>query len=91
MKEKIKTIVIGKPQVETGLKPITVRAYLYTTGESVEHASNIYSALQFNFVELICRNYSKGTDLMFAYNDPNKRSEGTLYIGEWNDGVIEHE
>jgi hypothetical protein len=26
--------------------------------------------------------------LMFAYDDPNKRENGMLYIGKFNDGVI---
>jgi len=25
---------------------------------------------------------------MFAYNDPNERSFGVLYIGHFNDGVV---
>lgn len=39
-------------------------------------------------IELICKNYSYEVDLMFAYNDPNKRHEGVLYLGHWNDGIV---
>ena len=38
-------------------------------------------------IELICKNYEAGYDLMFAYDD--KRSDGTAYIGYFNDGVVE--
>jgi hypothetical protein len=27
-------------------------------------------------------------DLMFAYDDPDKRKDGVLYIGYWNDGIV---
>lgn len=42
----------------------------------------------FKFIELICLNYSKGFDLMFAYNNPNERGRGVLVIGHFNDGVV---
>jgi len=32
--------------------------------------------------------FALGFDLMFAYNDPNERSFGDLYIGRFNDGVV---
>lgn len=38
-------------------------------------------------IELICKNYDAGFDLMFAYN--NKREDGIAYLGHFNDGIVE--
>lgn len=40
-------------------------------------------------IELICKNYGSGFDLMFAYN--NKREDGVAYLGHFNDGIVEEE
>jgi hypothetical protein len=40
-------------------------------------------------IELICKNYDGGYDLMFAYN--NKRDDGIAYFGHFNDGIVEEE
>lgn len=40
------------------------------------------------FIELICKKYDSGFDLMFAYFDPLKRSDGFLILGHWNDGIV---
>jgi hypothetical protein len=37
-------------------------------------------------IELICKNYDFGYDLMFAYN--NNRSDGIAYLGHFNDGIV---
>ena len=42
----------------------------------------------FSYVELICRKYHGPYDLMFAYDNPEHRGEGILYIGHFNDGVV---
>jgi hypothetical protein len=45
----------------------------------------------YKHIELICRDYSGegyGDDLMFAYNNPNERQYGVLYLGNFNDGVV---
>lgn len=42
----------------------------------------------YKYIELICLNYTNGLDLMFAYNDQNKRDTGALYLGKFNDGVV---
>ena len=41
---------------------------------------------QFNYIELICKNYNSSKDLMFAYIE--NRSDGVLFIGKWNDGIV---
>lgn len=43
-------------------------------------------------VELICRNYfsDEGYDLIFCYDvDRNNHFETCLFLGYWNDGVVE--
>jgi hypothetical protein len=47
------------------------------------------SPKDYNFIDLICKNYLSGYDLMFAYNFADKRELGVLYIGYFNDGVVE--
>jgi hypothetical protein len=49
----------------------------------------------FDHIELICKNYT-GTivnvDLMYAYHDSDRASTkggGLLYLGQWNDGIVE--
>ena len=50
----------------------------------------INSPKEYNFIDLICKNYLLGYDLMFAYNYADNRSVGcVLYIGHFNDGVVE--
>jgi hypothetical protein len=80
-----KTIVIGA-SFQDDNKPIVFNDYL--------DANSVSSAFvgipsQFKYIELICKNYNNGCrDLMFAYNDPNERSYGELYIGHFNDGIV---
>lgn len=44
------------------------------------------------FIELISKDYgvflNQKYDLMFAYNDPERRQNGTLYLGKFNDGIV---
>jgi hypothetical protein len=72
-------------------KPIELNRILTADWEiEDDNASpNIYK-----YLELICKNYAQYDelnyfDLIFAYNDPNNRGRGTLYLGHWNDGVAE--
>ena len=39
-------------------------------------------------IELISEDYDGEHDLMFAWDECDGRSEGTLYIGHFNDGVV---
>lgn len=43
---------------------------------------------EYNYVELVAKEYFAGLDLIFCYNEPNRRGDGCLFIGHWNDGVI---
>jgi len=47
-----------------------------------------YYPEKYKYIELICQSYVPGIDLMFAYNDKNKRHEGILFIGKWNNGTV---
>ena len=43
----------------------------------------------YKYIELICEDYLPGIDIMFAYDNPKKRSSGVLFFGKFNDGVVE--
>ena len=43
---------------------------------------------EWNHIELICKNYSNGKDLMFAYDEADYRNDGVLYIGYFNEGTV---
>ena len=82
-----KTIVIGACYQDDN-KPIEFNDYL-NASLGVSPAFNIHPPSKFNYIELICKNYNNGgRDLMFAYNDASNRSDGTLYIGHWNNGTV---
>lgn len=79
-----KTIVIGACYQDDN-KPIV---FDYFLDGSLGSSAFVSQPLQFKYIELICKNYNNGgRDLMFAYNDPSKRNDGTLFIGFWNSGV----
>ena len=80
-----KTIVLGESELKN-LKPIEFKAHMNHNFE-VKRGDN-YDPSRSKYLELICKSYNGNSDLMFAYNDPNKRSEGLLYVGYWNDGVV---
>jgi len=80
------TIVIGENSTPKTLKPIVFEKYLRRT---FEFDLGIVNPAIWKYIELITKNYSGGKDLMFAYDDPLNRDAGYLYIGKWNDGVVE--
>lgn len=87
-----KTIVIGDSLPKTELKPIEFHKVLL--GEAEIEIVDVEVPKDYKFIELICHEYGvddggKSFDLIFAYNNPQKRSEGVLYLGSWNDGVVE--
>lgn len=82
-----KTIVIGKKQVKSALVPIEISKIL-DYGAKLRGTEVPLS--EYGYVELICLNYDPELgDLMFAYDDPNDRSDGCLLFGKWNDGIVE--
>jgi hypothetical protein len=88
--------IIGEQQSEKTKTAIEFKCFLNSVNPNGDHI--LYPATNerplpfphsYNFIELICRDYTTDSDLMFAYNDPNDRSAGRLYIGNFNDGVVE--
>ena len=85
-----KTIVIGEVGQAKKRAPINFDKLL---GENLKFESAEYcNPNDYKYIELVCRNYDgegKGTDVMFAYDNPTNRSAGVLFIGQWNDGFVE--
>jgi hypothetical protein len=81
-----KCIVIGEKEISKKLKPIELRIGL-DTDLKLEEDCNSFPE-DWKYAELICRGYTKGNDLIFLYDDPRKREEGVLFIGNWNDGIV---
>ena len=79
-----KTIVLGASYINDN-KPIEFCHYL---DSSLMSSSFVSPPSKFKYIELICKKYNGGMDLMFAYNDPSNRSDGILYIGFWNNGTV---
>ncbi len=79
-----KTIVIGACYQDDN-KPIEFCHYLDL---NLGISAFVNPPSKFKYIELICKKYTGGMDLMFAYNDPSNRSDGTLYIGHWNNGTV---
>lgn len=81
-----KVIIIGKTPQKTE-KPIE---FLYCWGSSNKVMKvNDMAGSDYKFIELICLDYFDGYDLMFAYDDPEERGNGVLYLGKFNDGIVE--
>ena len=80
-----KTIIVGESEHKEQ-KPIEYKMHMSHNFELKSGAG--YDPSQSKYIELICKRYNGHSDLMFAYNDPNKRSDGLLYVGHWNDGVV---
>lgn len=85
-----KTIVIGETNSSKNLKPIE---FVYLLNSVTNPGSDRNLTLTdvipscYNYVELICKDYHGGYDLIFGYDDPISR-RGWLYVGHWNDGVV---
>lgn len=80
-----KVIILGQePKEEKKLKPIEFVKSL----TSMLNIQNSFSSPKgYNHVELISRKYNSEYDLMFAYDED--RNKGNLYLGHFNDGVVE--
>jgi len=82
-----KTIIIGEKNKETPNKPIQFSSFLTNTASL---SSSVIEPTEFQFIELICRNYTvNGEDLMFAYDSESERNRGALYLGKWNSGKVD--
>jgi len=54
----------------------------YVSGYSIRKAES--KPADFKNIELVCKSYHDGYDVMFAYN--RYKDEGGLYLGYYNDG-----
>ncbi len=83
-----KTSVFEQEETEQKkeLKPIKFERVV-AGFEEEETTDKTYPPNNYNKIVLLEINYYKDLDLMWAYYDePNK---GVLYLGHWNDGVVE--
>ena len=71
---------------KVGTKKIQLIKCLQTTND--HFVVSITDPNHFNFIELICKEYTaEGEDLMFCYGrDRNKG--GCLFLGHFNDGIV---
>jgi hypothetical protein len=86
-----KTIIIGENGELQPKKPMRFLKAVLTDGQLSDAQAD--KPIDFNYIELIARNYGtfagQPFDLIFCYDDPNERHNGVLFLGNWNDGVIE--
>lgn len=88
-----KTIIIGaNNSPEPTKKPIEFKKSLSIGTYNYIITDSVLRPIAYRYVELICKDYAyelfDTPDLMFAYDDPNCRHKGTLFMGKWNDGVV---
>lgn len=89
-----KCIVLGKDNsVQPAKKPIQFVKQLLNSSVNTDDAfrigMNYVEPGEFDYVELVCprRTNIEEYDIMFAY-DEDRREEGVLFLGFWNDGVV---
>ena len=78
-----KVTIIGEATLIQKKKPIQFARVIHSN--SLEIA--VIKPHEWDNIELICKNYGCGYDLMFAYN--HERDQGVAYLGYFNDGVVE--
>lgn len=84
-----KTIILGEQQNKDTKMSIEFFTHLTIKDSddvSVETVDSLPS--KWKYIELICKDYIIGLDLMFVYDDAGDRGCGILIIGRWNDGVV---
>ena len=86
-----KTIVIGETRSSKGYKYIKFLSVLPSENHStLQFSTAVYApSSAYDYVELVCPKYNGVHDIMFAYDHPDDRATGCLYLGYWNDGVVE--
>lgn len=83
----IKVIVIGEEnKAPEQKKPIElIRSWC---GENEVSLVNSLIIKNYDYIELIAKNYFDDFDLIFCYYDAKNRGEGCIFLGHWNDGVV---
>lgn len=87
---KIKHFEIPNP-VKPNLKPIELVKYISISGELVDNAIDTLEVTNdFDNIMLIVDSHTNGTsfDIIYLYDD-NYPQSGRMFLGHWNDGVIE--
>lgn len=79
-----KVIILVEQPENKPLKPIE---FVKSINADISFSNAVINPASWDNIELICKDYSSGYDLMFAYN--KDRNEGILYFGHFNDGVVE--
>jgi hypothetical protein len=83
------TIVLGEQKDKAFKKPIEFLTHInILTCDDVSAQPVDNEPCDWNYIELICKDYRPNLDLMFAYDNASDRSEGVVIIGRWNDGVV---
>lgn len=81
-----KVIIIGGGDEAPKTKRIQFKQCLVESN-SLEYAN--FQPCDFQYIELICKNYTLSAgDLMFAYDDPEAREDGFLFLGDFGDGIV---
>lgn len=84
------TIVIGEQNKAPAKKPIEFVSLIEVIdSRRVSIFTDMLKPNQWKYIELICKDYGNKLDILFAYDDPLQREKGSLYLGRWNDGVVE--
>ena len=85
-----KVIILGSEEKQQTKKPIEFLFSLIKDDDNkvsfVEETEDDVKPNLWKFIELICRDYIDGYDLMYAYDD--RAEEGILYMGYFNDGIV---
>lgn len=86
-----KIIIIGQKGESEPKKPIEFVKGLLSDGTL--GLIEVDKPTDYNYIELITRDYGdlkgKSFDLIFCYDKPDERQNGVLYLGYWNDGIVE--
>ena len=87
-----KVIILGEKEEKTNKKPIEFVSYVGNIKDKVSIVEDLADddvPSTYDNIELVCKNYINKMDLMFAFFDTGTRSNGLLYLGYFNDGVVE--
>jgi len=86
-----KTIVIGETRSNRNNKYIKFLSVLPSENHATLKFNNTWYVAEprkYEYIELVCPKYNGVHDIMFAYDHPDDRATGCLYLGYWNEGVI---
>lgn len=87
-----KCVVLGAiPTNDAAPTPIEFTHYHSNNKEKWDYINGHISPSGWAYIELVCKNYKDGKDLMFVFDDADDRSDNSwLVLGYWNDGFVEN-